>query len=359
MITITFYKYYIIVVVLCKIDLKKLVSCNISNDLQTQLYPWYVLETTHIFQNNKTNIIVSPKILNSLLKSSYTNEMKSLDSIKQVPGQTMTYIESKVNIRLPKYLEILRNNKIQKFIFRDDDILMEAINDWANLVTNHKYTKMIESTTEIHALPIYIINIYESNELLLVDFKYKVNAEFYVTPKIRRRVPAVETTDNLQYLDSQVLDAKILRLPYSNNMALYILLPHTKNGAEELLSRLGYEQLKRIEWMMEEMTVNVVLPKFKSYFKIDFKENIIKQSNHRFNISLFDAFDNADVTRDKMNIFQANGINFNGTGNQLIEPIIRPAKYQKFHVDRPFVIYIEEETSGDIVCLGKILNPIL
>lgn len=317
------------------------------------LISWHLLDTTKILLNATNNIVVSPKNLTSLLKAPPQIDLRFGNTNSQTPGQGIILIESRKKLRNPEQLELFYHGKIQEISFNEKTKVLKAINDWGNRTTDQKFSRFFTSESELNDLEVLIINIFHFNETLQVNFKYSVNETFYVTPKNIIKVPSVETTDYFDYLDSQILDAKVLRLPYSSNLSMYILLPHTKQGVDELLNNLGHEQLKRMQWMMEESRVNVLLPKFKFFFKTNLEENI-RPSNHIFDVDLQFAF---GELVDKVNIFHITTINFDGNGKGTADSKIRQSKYEKFHVDRPFVVYIEEDSTGDIICIAKVLNP--
>ncbi|XP_036321052.1 serine protease inhibitor 27A [Rhagoletis pomonella] len=331
--------------------------CILADDLPANLVSWHMLDTTNILQNATRNIVVSPKIIKTLLDIPSPIDLRFADG-KGMPGQGLIFTKFKSTLKRPQHFELFYNAKIHEVGLNDKNEVLKAINDWGSRSTNNSFPKLFESMPdEISKLRVLILNIIHFNETLQVNFKYSVNDAFYVTPNNTIKVPSVETTDYFDYHDSQALDAKVLRLPYSNNISMYMLLPHTKQGVNELLNNLGYEQLKRVQWMMEEARVNVLLPKFKCHFETDLRNHIQNRSIH-YEFKLRDLERAFGILPTDVNMFQITTINFDGSGRTTINSTARQAKFEKFHVDRPFVVYIEEANSGDIIYLGKILNPV-
>uniref|UniRef100_A0A0A1WW98 Heparin cofactor 2 n=1 Tax=Zeugodacus cucurbitae TaxID=28588 RepID=A0A0A1WW98_ZEUCU len=309
---------------------------------------WYILSTTQILQNATDNIIVSPSNIQALLQRPQAIGLRfgmgeeqegQPENKNPFVGVNAIFTESKENLNNIDYLEMFYNCSIQEKSTKNP--LISTLDD------------ITISFDGIENLKVLVLNIFSFKETLQINFKYTLNITYYTRPD-SIIVPAVETTENLRYHDSQILDAKILELPYSNGFSMYILLPHTKQGVNEMINNLGYEQLKRIEWMMEERRVNVVLPTFRTSYMMNMREHIQEISEHRFDVDFSTTF---NVETNKTNFYQFTALQFNGSGEAVEEDYskTRSNKYVKFHVDRPFVFYIA--VKDRIVCIGKVVNP--
>uniref|UniRef100_A0A034WS02 Serpin H1 n=1 Tax=Bactrocera dorsalis TaxID=27457 RepID=A0A034WS02_BACDO len=321
------------------------------------VYSWYILDVTRILQNAESNIVVSPSNIRALLKTPPSMNLRFGFDEKTMLGQNVIFAESNMILNNPDTLEWFYDCKIQETSFTDKKKLITSINDWSENIADQTILKSSEMILKEENLQVLILNMLNFKETLQINFKYTLNATFHERPDSTIVLPAVETTEYLKYLDSQILDAKILELPYSNGYFMYIILPHTKQGVIETINNLGYEQLTRIEWMMKERRVNVVMPTFKYHFITDMREHIQKNSAHRFDVDFEPAF---GVETKKINIFQTTLVQFDGSGRARVEDYekIRTTKYERFHVDRPFAFYIKEKSTGRIVCIGKVLNPV-
>nr|XP_014101565.2 LOW QUALITY PROTEIN: serine protease inhibitor 27A [Bactrocera oleae] len=328
-----------------------------SENVDDNVYSWYILDVTRILQKAKSNIIISPSNIKALLKTPPLVDLR-FGNDEIMLGQNVIFAESKEILIRPENLELFYDCEIQEASFTDKNQLITTINNWTKSTTDENVLKLIESNLERTDLQVLILNMLNFKETLHINFKYTLNVTFHERPDNTIVLPAVETTEYLRYLDSQILDAKILELPYSNGYFMYILLPHTKQGVNDMINNLGYEQLKRIQWMMEERRVNVVMPTFKYHFMTNMREHIQKNSAHRFDIDFKPTF---GVETEKVNILQATSVQFNGSGKARVEDYkkTQAIKYERFHVDRPFAFYIEEKNTGRIVCIGKVLNPML
>lgn len=92
-----------------------------------------------------------------------------------------------------------------------------------------------------------------------------VEAPFFSTPDAQQRTTFMGQTGYFFFLDSQVLDAKILRLPYKGRkFAMTLILPNKpETELNQLIMRMDSMSLHRSQYFMDEVEVRVQLPKFK------------------------------------------------------------------------------------------------
>ena len=194
--------------------------------------------------------------------------------------------------------------------------------------------------------------------------------KFYTIDNRTIDVPFMHTFGRFYYANSPELDATILRIPYDGRkFALYLLLPRNKtlDGIEHLVNEVTPFVLTRYVWQMQNLPIAVTIPKFKYQFS-SHMEPVLREVGIR---NIFD--DTATLTgiaqtrRISSNlkvsdILQKTGIevNENGTtayvatevdiGNKIGEEI--------FHADHPFVFYIEDESTGTVIYIGRMMNPL-
>lgn len=113
-----------------------------------------------------------------------------------------------------------------------------------------------------------------------------IESAFFVTPTQQVRTPFMCQTSDFFFLESQQMDAKILRLPYKGKKyAMIIVLPNAKGGLNELINQLDSTTLQRSKYLMDEHEVRVQLPKFKFDYTAelnDFLENVSNFKNTPF-----------------------------------------------------------------------------
>jgi len=245
-----------------------------------------------------------------------------------------------------------------------------TINGFIEDQTNNKIKELIPSGILSPMTKLVITNaIYFKG-----DWEYEFDKQetrdldFKISPEQTIKVPTmvmVSKEEDFNYLDNK--DLQILELPYKDNeVSMLILLP--KGDLASLESNLTLEKLDSWKNEMKETSLtNIHIPKF----ELDIKYTNIKEDFNEMGI--IDAFNyNADFS--KMNglhdlyisnvIHQAyikvdekgteaaaaTSISINGKGiaNELLT----------FIADHPFIFIIQEKQTGQILFMGRIINPI-
>lgn len=110
----------------------------------------------------------------------------------------------------------------------------------------------------------------------------------------------MRTVGRFYYSESSELDAKILRIPYDvrnatfhllhleidqsyhvilfqgHKFAMYLILPRSRNGIEQLINEINPYILARYSWQMQDLPVDVSIPKFKFEFS-NHLEDILRE----------------------------------------------------------------------------------
>lgn len=91
------------------------------------------------------------------------------------------------------------------------------------------------------------------------------DAPFFSAPNSSTRTTFMSQTGYFFYLDSLLLDAKILRLPYKGRkFAMSLVLPNNPDtNLSTLINRMDSTSLHRAQYYMDEVEVRIELPKFK------------------------------------------------------------------------------------------------
>jgi serpin B len=164
-------------------------------------------------------------------------------------------------------------------------------------------------------------------------------------------------------------DLKILELPYKGNkLSMLILLP--KDNLEKIESSLTVDKLDEYKSQLKETKLDlIVLPKFetKTKYRLEsilanlgmptaFNENLADftgmynkekiQENLFINFVIHQAY--VKVNEEGTEAAAATGV---GMGITAVPP-----RYQ-FIVNRPFIFLIQEKDTGNILFLGKIVDP--
>jgi len=243
------------------------------------------------------------------------------------------------------------------------------INEWCSNSTKNHITNIVNPDDISHAV-ILLLNTIYFNGYWVQPFpeNQTANLPFYTDAKTAITAPFMQLTGDFYYMESDELDARILRLPYKGyKFSKYIVLPNKKDGLAKLLTNLDSSTLHRAQYVLQQEEIKVALPKFKFTNTIQLNE-ILKtlgiRSMFTFQASL-PALARGQAVQDRLqvsNVLQKTGIEVNEKGSTAYAAtqISLTNKFggeTEFIVDRPFMFMIEDETTGTLVFSGKVTHP--
>ncbi|NP_001295962.1 serpin B3 precursor [Musca domestica] len=374
-----------------------------SSDVHDQ-FSWELLR--YVLKEEKSNVIISPfsvKLLLALLAEAAGNNtqtqkelVKTLDVIKspdnlrgfykkiltslkkENPYHTLNletrmftdeFVEPKQ--RYAAMLATFYSTEIKRLNFMDTQASADHINDWCKNVTNGRLQNLVTKDSIQNSVMVLANAIY-FNGLWRRQFNESFDGVFFKTPNVQSKAQYMEQTEYFYYYDHSSLDAKILRLPYKGKkFSMFILLPKTNGGVEELTKILQNDQVKRMQFMMEETKLKVTLPKFKFEFDKNLKSTLSALGIHDIftddaSLPGLDRGANVAGKLKVSNILQKAGIDVNEKGTEAYATTVieisnkfgGDTTIEEFNVNRPFIFFIEEEATGSIIFAGKVLEPI-
>jgi serpin B len=191
---------------------------------------------------------------------------------------------------------------------------------------------------------------------------------FYITPDNPVDVPMMYMEPDkaeLNYLETE--DLQVLELPYKgDDISMLILLPREDIGLEAIESDLSAEKLEEYKAGMEKIKLDTIhLPKFEfdtKYLMAQTLSNLGMPS--AFNSGKAD-FSGMTGTRDlfiSSVIHQAYvKVDEKGTEAAAATAVVMtmtaaPTRYV-FKADHPFIFIIHEKQTGNILFLGRVVDP--
>ncbi|XP_043283834.1 uncharacterized protein [Venturia canescens] len=254
--------------------------------------------------------------------------------------------------------------------FSNYDAAAASINNWVSNVTHENVKKMIEDGDSIKDAVMLILNAFyfkgswHNDPFSPDDTK---PGKFHTNPTEQIDVPFMKTEGNFFFTESLELDAKILRLPYvGRKLSMYFVLPKTVDGLDNLIENINPFVLKRHVGLMQELPVEIRIPKF----KFDYTSNLVQTLR---DMGLNDIFENSaafnEIARAKRdspplvvtNVVQKAGIEVNekGTAAYALTEVQIGNKMgeQTFNADHPFLFFIEDEITGAILYMGRLSDP--
>lgn len=261
------------------------------------------------------------------------------------------------------------NATVDKVPFSKPAVAAKQINDWVSKTTNGRINELVNAEGVEGAVITLINALYFKG---LWKYPFPENGPKRTFNAAGRSVQAdyMEQNAQLYYDDSANLGAQLLRMPYQGGkFSMYFMLPHQGQSVDDVLSRITPQALHQALWYMDESDVNVTIPKF----RFDFSEELNQPLQ---DIGIKEIFSvNASLpllSRGKGNrsqvrvskVFQKAGITVNEVGSeayaateiQLVNKFGGDGT-QIFNANRPFVFFIEDETTGSLLVVGKVEDP--
>lgn len=275
----------------------------------------------------------------------------------------------------PKYAAKIKQDyktDIESLNFSNSVASAGVMNQWVQNVTEGKISNLVNpSDLESSIMVIANAIFFKGNWRHQFPKNRTANGGFYINPKEIVNVPFMRTTDNFYFHESTELDAKILRLPYKGKKyALFMVLPNSKGGLPDLLHKLNLQTLKKNLYFLDEVPVDVILPKLDFEFKI--KMNKILEEfglTQMFqNTASFPGIAKGNSGDLRMlyvsDIIQKSGIQLDEEGSTIVSAtdVTVINKFgdveNTFNASHPFMFFLEEQTTGTILFTGKVENPL-
>jgi serine protease inhibitor len=173
------------------------------------------------------------------------------------------------------------------------------------------------------------------------------------------------------FYDSTQLNALFLRLPYrGRKFSMIIVLPIHQNGIDTLIDQLDSTNLNRALSHMVPVEVKIMLPKFKydytSLLNVPIESLGIRDIFTNYaNLPAFARGAEVEGRLKVSNILQKAGITVDESHTETeVEPRVQLADRfmrngtKDFRADHPFLFFIEDETVGTLLFVGKVTNPV-
>ncbi|XP_058833591.1 serine protease inhibitor 2-like [Topomyia yanbarensis] len=180
-------------------------------------------------------------------------------------------------------------------------------------------------------------------------------------------VPSMKQIQNLYFSESSQLKAKLLRLPYEEGrFTMILLLPNEDSNINELVNALSGEAIHQAIRDMEDIEVKVQLPRFQIDYSSSMKEALQQLGIDRIftdgaelsgiargsslPVKVSDLFQKTVIVVDEKGSTASSA-----AGSSLVYTIASDP--EKFIIDRPFLFFIEEESTGTLLFAGKVEDP--
>ena len=278
---------------------------------------------------------------------------------------------------LDEYFNIVEENyggKVTNLDFKKNaENARITINNWVEEKTNDKIKDLIPQGMVNSLTRLVLTNavyfkgdwIRQFNEDDTKDQGFRINKDSVI------RVPMMERTDEearFNYAENNEL--QILEMPYSGEeLSMLIFLPKD-NDLEALENSLSFENLSKWKKDLKEKRVKIFIPKFKFETKY-FMANDLKEMGMPTAFSGSADFSGMTGKRDlfiSKVIHQAFiEVNEKGTEAAAATTVVMeftstggPSETPKiliFRADHPFMFLIQHNATGNILFMGRVINP--
>lgn len=262
------------------------------------------------------------------------------------------------------YVDVLRNvydSKVYNF-GNDMAAATNAINKWCSEKTNGK-------------IPQYYTEPLNGNAMMIL-----LNATYYKgiwSDRFDKKNTIVDTFNGINTVSSAPMmkreatytygegeSEQIVKIPYgSGNYNMYVILPKENVDINDYLSTLDYDKVASVQNQMSSQLVKLSMPRFDITTKVELND-ILKAMGmkHVFGYTMPGIFDNSDLVLSKSDTEVTISVDEEGTVAAAVtsgevwctSPGPMPVEKVTMTIDRPFIFYIQENSTGTIVFMGKI-----
>ena len=238
---------------------------------------------------------------------------------------------------------------------------VETINRWVDEKTEGKIEKLFDNLSSATQLVITNAIYFKGEWVHQFDSERTKDMQFWTFPEESVMVPtmSLSRTDLKYARDEQV---SILELPYKgDDLSMLILLPERTDGLKSIEESLTLDRLSELKSNLKTVTISVSIPKFTMETDYDLKK-------HLSEMGMDDAFDgmNADLSgiSGAKGLFVGNAIhkafvdvNEEGTEAAAVTGIAVLQSGLTFRADHPFLFVIQEKETGQILFMGRMMDP--
>jgi serpin B len=242
----------------------------------------------------------------------------------------------------------------------------QKINKWVSDKTAGKIYELFKkgSLTEANRMVMANAIYYKAPWKNTFDKSKTQHQAFYKDgQETKQMVPFMHDQYGYHYATTQDLDA--LELPYDNqDLSMYILLPKTRDGLNDLEKKLTGDQLRSIIASMMQQFIDVQLPRFEIRSNIELPTVLTKLGLDAVfgNSADFSRMSEVQLTVDSavheayINVHENGTEAAAATGIAITPWVVLPVKPIPFVADHPFLYAIVHRPTGAPVFFGKVTS---
>ena len=244
---------------------------------------------------------------------------------------------------------------------------VQTINNWVNEKTNKLIPEIIDQIPAEAVM--YLVNaVYFKGQWRYQFEKAKTTQKpFYLTDGTEIQAPAMSQHETLSYFSGS--DFEAIELPYNQgNFTMTVILPEAGKTVNDIIPQLSQENWNSWSALFVNRDIQLQLPKF----KYEYEEKQMKPILSNMGMGVAFDPDNADFTRINSNgglyisrVLHKTYISTDEEGTEAAAVTavevgttsIGPDQPYYFTIDRPFIYFIREKSTGTILFIGTVMNP--
>ena len=169
------------------------------------------------------------------------------------------------------------------------------------------------------------------------------------------------TGDKVKFNYAETEELQILEMPYEGDeLSMLVILP--KENLESIENSINKERLDELKGMLSERKINVYMPKFKFETKYFMSDDLKEMGMPTAFTTLADfsgMTGNKDLLISKV-IHQAFvEVNEEGTEAAAATAVVmmKNSMSDYFMADHPFIFIIQQKDTGNILFMGRVVDP--
>ena len=316
--------------------------------------------TLHFPENDLTRRSSFASLYNTLNKGEKPYALHTANALWA--EQDFKFLDSFFETTRKYYLSEIRNMD-----FRNNaDASRKEINSWVEQQTHNKIKDLIPSgfITPLTRLVLTNAIYFKGNWLTQFDEKNTTEADFLANDMQTVKVQMMSLTgEKAEFPYAETDELQLLELPYSGEeISMLLILP--KESMDLVENSLNVDKLKELNAMLSKQRVDVFIPKFKFETKYFIAKDLAEMGMPTA-FSLAADFSGMtgqkDLAIDQV-IHQAFvEVNEEGTeaaaATAVIMRELAVPDYKVFRADHPFIFIIKENSTDQILFMGKVANP--
>jgi serpin B len=242
----------------------------------------------------------------------------------------------------------------------------QIINTWVEDQTNNKIKDLIPSGVIDPATRLILTNAiyFKGTWVLQFDKSETREADFKISPTKTVKAQMMSLTgEKAEFNYAETEDLQILEMPYEGEeISMLVLLPK-EDTLDKLEHSLNAEKLDEWRGMLQERKIDVYMPKFKFETKYFMAKDLAEMGMP----SAFTRAADFSGMTGKRDLYIAQVIHqaFVEVNEEGTEAAAATAVVMKelavmseiFRADHPFIFIIQQKDTGNILFLGKVVDP--